>query len=236
MGWFDWFRKRPTSGAPDPREWQKEAQWAARARFITHVSDFLGDPSDELAPNPGMELPDRPEFLVLEFAPRDGRNHYTYLTAGLGLWPQAAEGPTPHLEIIAYSDRREPRIAQLLFMLSHDIASVTSSGPAYKPFDLWGAECWGLRDFVLVPANDDAELLDFPNSKKRQEDERYLLAATGDLQGEMTLTVVQLLPLTTAEWERATLEGSVALLEAMRWEELPRAYGWSALQPEVTGT
>src|SRR5512146_48922 len=102
MGLFDWFKGKKT----EPGEWQKAAQWAARARWITHVSDILGDPTDELAPRAGMELPDRPEFLVLEFSPREERPYFTYLTAGLGLWPQAPRGPTPHLEVVAYSDRR----------------------------------------------------------------------------------------------------------------------------------
>lgn len=234
MGLFDWFKGKRTAephAQPKPGEWQKVAQWAARARWITHVSDFLGDPTDELAPNAGMELPDRPEFLVLEFSPREERPYYTYLTAGLGLWPQAPGGPTPHLEVVAYSERREPRIAQLLFMVSHDIASATASDRAFKPFDLWGAACFGLRDFVLVPASDHEELLDFPNLTKRQEDQRYLLAATGDLRGQMKLTVVQLVPLTTNEWDVARTQGSTTLLESMKWQEQPKTYGWSALRP-----
>jgi hypothetical protein len=84
---------------------------------------------------------------------------------------------------------------------------------------------------MLVPARDHEELLDFPNLTKRQEDERYLLAATGDLRGQMELVVVQLLPLTAAEWELASTQGSMALLESMKWEELPRTYGWGGLQP-----
>ncbi len=201
----------------------------ARARWITHVSDLLGDPIDELGPTPGNPLPNRPEFLVLEFGPREGRPYFTYLTAGLGLVPQLPEGPTPYLEVIACSDHREPRVAQLLFMLSHDIASAQANEAAFKPFDLWGAEVWGLRDFVLAPAREDGELLDFPNREKRKEDERYLLAATGDVAGEMDLTVVELVPITTAQWEFATARGSRALLESIAWESQPKVYGWSAM-------
>ena len=57
--------------------------------------------------------------------------------------PAACEGPTPHLEIIADSEKCEPRIAQFLFMLSHDVASAEAHDLAFKPFDLWGAEFWG---------------------------------------------------------------------------------------------
>lgn len=232
MGWLDRFLGKRPAPAADPGEWRQAAQWAARARWISHVSDVLGDPTDEFAPTAGMELPHRPEFLVLEFSPRPERPHYTYLTAGLSLWPQAPTGPTPHLEVVAYSERREPRIAQLLFMLSHDIASATADDIAFKPLDLWGAEVFGLRDFVLAPANEPGELLDFPNLTKRQEDERYLLAATGDLRGQMELTLVQLVPLTSSEWEVARTRGGADLLESLKLEQRSKAYGWSALGSE----
>ncbi len=235
MGLFDWFKGNKSAAAgPQPADWQIAAQWAARARWISHVSEILGDPTDEFEPAAGMKLPYRPEFLVLEFSPREERPHFTYLTAGLSLWPQAPSGPTPHLEVVAYSDRRDPRIAQVLFMLAHDIASAAASDEAFKPLDLWGAEVFGLRDFILVPAREHPELFDFPNLAKRQEDERYLLAATGDLRGEMKLTVVQLVPLSADEWEVARTQGSAALLESLKLQEVSKAYGWSALRADTT--
>jgi len=233
MGIFDWLKKKevvPAVANPGPEEWRRAAHWGARSRWISHASETLGDPTDEFAPTPGNEIPNRPDFLVLEFSPREGRPHYTYLTAGLALWPQAPSGPTPHIEIIAYSDRPEPRIAQFLFTLSHDIASGTAAEVAFKPLDLWRAELFGLRDFMLAPARDHEELLDFPNVAKRKEDQRYLLGATGELDGQMELTVVQLVPLTVTEWETASAKGSPALLEQLKWEEQPKAYGWSAMR------
>jgi hypothetical protein len=79
---------------------------AAAARWITHVSNYLSDPSDELAPNPGMEIPDRPEFLVLEFAPREGRTT-TYLTVG-SVSGRRQPMPDAASELVAYSSAARP--------------------------------------------------------------------------------------------------------------------------------
>lgn len=228
---FGWFEKKKVPPLASGPSWMLAAQWAARARWISHVIDYLGDPTNEWNPNPGMELPNRPEFLILEFAPRAGRDHYTYLSAGLSLVPQMPSGPMPHVEFIAYSQSSEPRIAQFLFMLSHDVASAGVNEQAFKAFDLWGAELFGLRNFVLVPAREEAALLDFPNLSKRKEDERYLLAATGDLNGQMNLNVLQVVPLTHEEWIAASEQGSQALLNQIKLETQPRTYGWSAMQP-----
>ncbi|MDP2270890.1 MAG: suppressor of fused domain protein [Archangium sp.] len=227
---FGWFGKKKERAPTSAAQWIVEAQWAARSRWISHVVDFLGDPSNEWKPNPGMELPNRPEFLVLEFAPRAGRDHYTYLTAGLSLVPQTPSGSAPHVEFIAYSQSSEPRIAQFLFMLSHDVASAGVDERAFNAFDLWGAEFFGLRDFVLVPAREEAALLDFPNLSKRMEDQRYLLAATGDLNGKMSLNVLQLVPLTHDQWLAAREQGSQTLLNQSKWETQPKTSGWSAMQ------
>lgn len=100
-------------------------------------------------------------------------------------------------------------------MLSHDVASETASAIAFKPFDLWGSECFGLREFMLISACEPDELLDFSNREERQEDERFLLTATDDLRSQMALTVVQLLPLTPEEWEVLSRQDSAMLLESL---------------------
>ena len=109
--------------------------------------------------------------------------------------------------------------------------ATTTSLEAFKAYDLWGAEFFGLRDFVLVPAREDPALLDFPNLAKRPEDERYLLASTGDVKGQMKLDLLQLVPLTPEQWQRATAEGSARLLESLDWKSKPPAWGWSAIRP-----
>jgi hypothetical protein len=229
---FDWLRRKPPAPAPRLPEWTLGMHYPARCRWLSHVIDFLGDPTNEWKPSPGRELPQRPEFLVLEFAPREGRSYYTYLSAGLSLYPQTPSGPMPHVELVAYAAAPDPRVAQFVFMLAHDVASAGADEAAFKAFDLWGAECCGLRDFVLVPAREDAALLDFPNRSLRPADERYLLAATGDLQGQMVLNVLQLVPLSAAQWQVASAQGSVALLQQIDWEAQPKTFGWDALRPE----
>jgi hypothetical protein len=207
-----------------------EAQWIARSRWISHVIDFLGDPTDEFAaaPGSGMELPHRPEFLILELSPRPTRPHFTYLTAGLSLVPQEPAGPMPHIELVAYSAQRDLRVPQLLWMLARDIASSTADEPAFKAWDLWRAEHLGFRDFMITVAREDDALLDFPNVKLRPEDSRYLLAATGELDGKMFLDVLQLVPLTAAQWELASKQGVGTLLEAINWASCPQTFGWAS--------
>lgn len=224
-----WFRKKKDANALP--EWRIAAQFAARARWITHFCDFAGDPSEEWTPTTGFELPDRPEFLVLEFPANAERQYWTYLTAGLSLVAQPGDAELPHLEVVAYSPERDPRIGEFLFMLSHDIATHGPDEPSFKAFDLWGAQRHGLRDFMLVPAKEPPELLDFPNRDKRKEDERYLLAATGELDGTMKLDLLQLVPLSTEEWEQASNNRSAELLDAIHWAEQPKTYGWSAIEP-----
>ncbi len=227
MGFFG---KKKTEPAQD---WTLSMQWSARARWISHACDFLGDPTNEWKPNPGMELPRRPEFLVLEFAPREGRPYFTYLTAGLGLVAQAPAGPMPHVELIACCEAQEPRVGQFLFMLSQDVATATAGEAAFKAYDLWGAEFFGLRDFLLVPAREDAALLDFPNLDKRKEDERWLLATTGQLTGQAKLDLLQLVPLTPEQWQRATREGSTSFLQSIDWQSQPATFGWSGMRPRA---
>jgi hypothetical protein len=212
-----------------PPDWQIAAQWSARARYISHVIDFWGDPTQEFRPSRGFEMPFRPEFLLLEFAPRADRAWFTYASAGLSLYPQLPDGPMPFIELVAYAPGRDVRIAEFLLMLAHDIATGQPGEPAFKAFDLWGAERYGMRDFVLVPAREPAELLDFPSLAKRKEDERYLLATTASLDGKMTLDLLQLVPLTSEEWAEATRAGSRSLLERIGWASQPPTYGWSLL-------
>ena len=59
-----------------PTQEQIDAQWGASTRWIGHAIDFLGEATDELSSKPGsgMDLPFRPEFRILEFAPRADRN------------------------------------------------------------------------------------------------------------------------------------------------------------------
>ena len=235
---FGWFRKKKqnTDGTPgfsvsNIPDWMISAQWGARARWLSHVIDFWGDPTEEWAPNPNMELPNRPDFLVLEFGPREGRDYWTYLSAGLAFVPQRPGGPMPHVEVVAYSTERDARVAEFLFMLAHDIATAETHDLAFKVFDLWGAEFHGLLHFMLVPARESTELLDFPNREKRKEDERYLLATTGELDGEMELNLLQLVPLTEDQWKNASERGSRSLLDGLNWSQQPKTFGWSAIRP-----
>ncbi len=209
------------------QEWQISAQWGARARWISHLIDFFGDPTNQLEPPPQLALPQRPDALVLEFGPRASRPYYTYVTAGLSFVPQLPEGPNPHIELVAYTAAPDPRASLLLWMLAHDIASGTAVEPAYKSWDLWRAETLGFRDFMLAFAREDEALLDFPNVEKRPEDERYLIAATGDPRGKMFLDLLQLVPLTVAQWQLATDRGVATMLEEIGWKGRARTFGWS---------
>ncbi len=221
---FGWFRRKRA-----PEDWRIAAQWAARARWISHLCDFLGDPSDQFSARPGLELPYRPDFLVVEFPPRPERPYFSYVTAGVSFLPQPPGGPMPHLELVACSEARDPRVATMLFVLSRDIVLGEPGDPPFKAFDLWRAELHGLRDFMLAPAREPDGLLDFPNVARRPEDERYLLACTGELRGELALHLLQLIPLTPSEHAAASAGGSRALLAELEARDAPKFHGWSAL-------
>jgi len=225
--------RMPSDNPQLPTQEQIEAQWGARTRWIGHAIDFLGEPDDEFVAKPGMgmDLPFRPEFRTLEFAPRADRPFYTYLTAGLSFVPQAPKGPMPHIELIAYTRQRDLRVPQLLWVLARDIAMGTVGEPAFKAWDLWRAEHLGFRDFMLTVATEDAAFLDFPNATKRPEDALYLHAAIGDIYGEMYLDVLQLVPLSAQQWKLASDEGVGTLLEAVSWATCPKTFGWDDRSP-----
>jgi hypothetical protein len=207
--------------------WRISAQWGARARWMSHLIDHLGNPTRELTPPVGLALPDRPDFRIAEFGPGLDRPYVTYMTAGLSLVPQAADGPMPHVELSAYTAAPDLVAAEMLFRLAYDIATTTADEPAYKAWDLWRAEVHGYRDFMIAVARESDDLLDFPNVSRRKDDERYLLAAIGELTGTMYLDLLQLVPLTIAEWEIAARAGVGTLLEALRWDDQPRMFGWA---------
>lgn len=234
MGWFS-KRNRARKGADTnaPPQWQVSAQFAARARWASHAIDFFGDPTRDLVPNREMELPHRPDFLVLEFAPRPERPYWTYLTAGLSFVPQAAGGSMPHLELIAYSPAQEGRIADVLLMASHDVATADPLAQPFQAYDLWAAEVYGMTDFVLVPAREPEAFLDFPNLEKRHEDARYVLALTGATDRRVALNVLTLVPLSQEQWRRAHRVGSATMLQEIGWSELPKTFGWAAMNPPI---
>lgn len=211
-----------------PTQEQIDAQWGASTRWIGHVIDFLGEPSDEFSAKPGsgMDLPFRPEFRTLEFAPRVDRNFYTYLTSGLSFVPQVPDGPMRHIELIAYTSQRDLRVPQLLWILAKDIALGSARDPAFKAWDLWRAEHLGFRDFMLTVTKEDEAFLDFPNATLRPQDALYLLAATGDIYGKMYLDVLQLVPLSAPQWQLATDNGVGTLLEHVSWSSAAKTFGW----------
>jgi hypothetical protein len=207
-------------------DFQLGAQWGARARWISHLIDFWGDPTDELKPPPALALPDRPEFLVLEFGATVERPWTTYATAGLSFVPQAGDGPMPYIELMACVPARDAHAPQLLYRLARDIALTTADEPAYKAWDLWRADLFGYRDFALtVPPEPDA-LLEFPDLARRPEDSRYVLAATGTMDAKIFLDLLQVVPLTVDEWLRATTDGLGTVLETIDWPRCSRTYGW----------
>lgn len=195
---------------------------------MSHLIDHLGEPTREFPAPPGVTLPDRPELLIAEFGPRPDRPFVTYVTAGLGMVPQAAPGPMPHVELAAYTAAPDVVSAEMLLRLAYDIAATTADEHAYKAWDLWRADVHGYRDFMIAVARESDELLDFPNVSRRKEDERYLLAATGELTGTMYLDLLQVVPLTPTEWELASREGVGTLLEAIHWDQQPKTFGWAS--------
>jgi hypothetical protein len=174
MSLRDLFRRKPW----DPGE-DATIRFTARARFISHACETLGDPSDEFSVQ--VDAPDVQDMLVLEFPATAQRPRWTYLTAGLSLAP--GRRPLFPCELVAYSPEKNPRWAETLFGLAEMIAAA----PPNEPFDpghvlhVTGDDGEIKISFDLAQPDEPEELLDFPNRTKRPDDERFLMAFSKSL-------------------------------------------------------
>jgi hypothetical protein len=175
MGFLDRFRGKKTW---DPGE-DSTIRFSARARFISHACETLGDPSYEFGVQ--VDAPGVQDMLIFEFPATETRPRWTYLTAGLSLAP--GRRPLFPCELVAYSAEQNPRWADTLFGVAEAIAGAPSS----EPFDpghvvnMVGDDGEVTISFALAQPDEPEELLDFPNVTKRPEDSRFLAAFSQSL-------------------------------------------------------
>jgi hypothetical protein len=175
MGFLDLFRGGKT------KDWGEDStiRFSARSRFISHVCETLGDPSDEFSVK--VDAPGVEDMLILEFPATDARPRWTYLTVGLSLAP--GRRPLFPCELVTYSPEKNPRWAETLFGVAEAIASAPSSEP-FEPghvINITGDDGTIAISFNLAAPDEPEELLDFPNRTKRPEDERFLAAFSQSL-------------------------------------------------------
>lgn len=199
-------RLRETTLDDDAR--REAAEFMARARVVGHYGEHLGE---TLAEYDAAQRPSGlPRVIVVEHGPLPTRPYWTYATAGLSLRAQPAEGPEPHLELLAYAPRRDQRVADVLMAVAHQIGASAPDEPPYKTFDTLDLTGMPLvhPTFVLAPAAESSALLDFPSTSP--DDLRYTA-----LMGDVRVRFVQVRPVSARELDEANREGTPALLRRL---------------------
>lgn len=204
-----------------PEQSREALEFMARARLVGHYGEHFGETLAEY--DAATPLPEGWRVIVVEHGPQEGRPYWTYATAGLSLRPQPAGGRQPQLELLAYSVERDQAVADALIAVAHQIAR---SGPEEAPYqchDTLDLEGLSLihSSFVLAPAPETDDLLEFPAPQKYPENIRFTVAA-----GPGPVSFVQLLPVSSAELEEANARGTPALLDRHRVEGRARTTGW----------
>ena len=205
-----------------PEESREALEFMARARLVGHYGEHLGETLAEY--EAAVALPDGRRVIVVEHGPQEGRPFWTYATAGLSLRPQPAGGREPQLELLAYSPERSQGVADALIAVAHQIACSGAEEPPYQRHDTLDLEGLPLihTSFVLAPAPETTDLLEFPAPQKNPENIRFTVAA-----GSEPVTFLQLLPVSAAELAEANAGGTPALLAKHRAQGRARSSGWS---------
>ena len=205
--------------APTPGESREAGEFVCRARLIGHYGEHFGETTAEYAPPAGLS--GLPQIFVASHAPGPQRPYWTYATAGLSLLPQAAGGPEPRLELLAYSEMEDPRVADVLTELAYQIAGADAEGPPYKTFDTVDLSGTGIfhPTFVLAPALESEALLLFPT----EDPVNFLFRS---FVGAAPLSFVHVVPVTKLELQEANEQGTRSVLAAHRAAGRVKFAGW----------
>ena len=135
----------------------------------------------------------------------------------------------PHVELVAYCEERDSRVPEVLAYLAYAIATRTEGEPPFASGSLWSAPFFGVHDFLLAPAVESPELLDFTNTALRPDEQRCVASVPDGKRaaGEsMRLDLLQVIPLTAAEHLLVLTEGSAELLRRLGGRDRNKAHGW----------
>ncbi|HZO17219.1 MAG TPA: suppressor of fused domain protein, partial [Polyangiaceae bacterium] len=148
---------------------------------------------------------------------------------GLSLWHQAAEGPDPRIELLAYSPEESQSVVDVLMVLATQIHLVDTNDAAYKTFDTVSLQGVGLshEHFVLAPPVEPDGLLAFPDLESRMEDVRFTHAITGNFDDSVEVTFIHAVPVSPDELHFATTASTPALLERLNLATRGKAVGWN---------
>ncbi len=206
-----------------PEESRQAADFMARARLVGHYGEHFGDTLAEY--EAALPWPDGRRVIVVAHGPAEGRPYWTYATAGLSLKAQPAGGPQPQLELLAYAQEQNQRVADVLIAVAQQIAGSGEDEAPYKIYDTLDLEGLSLihSTFVLAPAPEAPDLLEFPAPHKNPANIRFTVAA-----GAEPVTFVALVPVSPAELAEANALGTPALLEKQQAQGRARTAGWQA--------
>jgi hypothetical protein len=122
----------------------------------------------------------------------------------------------------------DPRVVDVLMVLARQLQLLDETDAPYTTFDTVTLNGFGLvhETFVLAPAAESGDLLDFPNLATRMKDVRFTHGITGNTEDSVTVTFIQVVPVLRDELELAASSGTPLLLEKMDLQRRGKDFGW----------
>lgn len=186
-----------------PEEQRAGNQMIARVALMSHYGEFFGEGTHEFGP--WRAGPDAPDFYIMLHPPTPKRPYFTYATFGLSIAQQPAGGPTPRVELIAYSEVEDERVAQSVLTVAKMIAGAQKTDPAFKMNDTVSV---GEDHFVLVQPEEDSAFARFPNEARKIEDLRFTHFIGAKDEADARVTFLKLMPVSEQEIQMAIDKGT----------------------------
>ena len=174
---FSWLKAR--FSRPQTTAVRDQMRFVGRARWIVHLFDEFGESCSREYGFDGDPL-GYEDILVFEFEPGQGRDWWTYVTAGMSIAP-ALDGQPP-TELIAYSAVERPGLVEVLYQLAfREPAVALAAGDIIELDDEPPQLGVPLSRYLgVVDSAERAHLLRFPDPSSRPEDIRYVMARPGE--------------------------------------------------------
>ncbi|MCZ2109609.1 MAG: suppressor of fused domain protein, partial [Dehalococcoidia bacterium] len=211
-----------------PEDQRAGNQMIARVAVVSHYGEFFGEGTHEFGPWRAAD--NAPDFYIMLHPPTAQRPYFTYGTFGLSIAPQPAGGPSPRLELVAYSEKEDERVAQYLLTAARMVATASASDPAFKANDTVDI---GDDHFILVVPDEAPSFARFPNEARKPGDVRFTFSVGARDEADAQVAFLQLMPVSAKESQFATEKGTPALLGKLG--KRPKYSGWeklSAPQPQ----
>ncbi|NTX51658.1 suppressor of fused domain protein [Myxococcus sp. CA039A] len=217
---------------PSQEEKASGDRMTSRVQLVSHYGEFFGEGVHEYGPwEPSANAP---PFYVMRHPPTKDRPYYTYATFGVSTSPQAAGGPEPRIELLAYSTDENDRVVERLVAVALMIKSASSEDTPFKTYDTvdLGDTTEPNSRFALVPPEEVPAFSSFPNRKREPQQLLFTQAVGAKKDADARVTFVKLLPLTSDEASFAAEKTTRALLKKMG--SRPKHQGWGPVTEPAT--